>query len=129
MELSEWSIEYYTLPSGLAPFQDWRAEISDARAKAAIDARIARMRGGNFGDSRPVGGGASESRIDFGPGFRIYYGRDGRKIVLLDGGDKSSQSADIANALGFWNDYKKQKAASEAKAKLQKRSAERPKKR
>jgi len=87
------------------------------------------MRGGNFGDSRPIGAGASESRIDLGPEFRIYYGRDGRKIILLEGGDKSSQSADIANALGFWNDYKKQKAASEAKAKLQKGSAERPKKR
>jgi putative addiction module killer protein len=129
MQLSEWFVEYYALPSGLSPFREWRVGITDVRTKAAVDARVARMRGGNFGNSRPIGGGASESRIDFGPGFRIYYGRDGRKIILLDGGDKSTQSADIANALGFWNDYKKQKAAMGAKVKLQERSAQRPKKR
>jgi len=129
MDLFEWSIEYYTQPSGLAPFQVWRAGLKDVRSKAAVDARIARMRGGNFGDSKPIGGGASESRIDFGPGFRIYYGRDGKKVVLLDGGDKSTQPSDIANVLGFWNEYKKQKAAAAAKTKLQEGSPGRPKKR
>jgi putative addiction module killer protein len=129
MEISAWLVEYYLVSSGLSPFQEWRNGIADARSKASIDARIARMRGGNFGDSRPVGSGVSEARVHFGPGFRIYYGLDGKKIILLDGGDKSSQANDIANAKGFWNEYKKQKKSREEKARLQERPAQRPKKR
>lgn len=127
----EWSTEYYLLPSGISPFQEWRNAITDLRSKAAIDARVSRMRGGNFGDSGLIGDGASESRIDFGPGFRIYYGRDGEKIILLDGGDKSTQAADISDAKGFWNSHKerKKRANEEQKAKLQKRSSKRSKKR
>lgn len=71
-----------------------------------MDARVARLRGGNFSDSRPIGQGASESRIDFGPGYRIYYVTVGKKILLLYGGDKASQSADIQIALGLWKDFK-----------------------
>jgi putative addiction module killer protein len=61
---------------------------------------------GNFGDSEPIGHGASESRIDLGPGWRIYYGVDGGKVVLLCGGDKSTQAGDINIALAYWNDYR-----------------------
>jgi putative addiction module killer protein len=78
----------------------------DSRAKAAIDARIARLRGGNFGDSRPVGEGVSESVIDFGPGYRIYYRIHGDVIILLHGGDKSTQSTDIKLAIGYWKEFK-----------------------
>jgi putative addiction module killer protein len=67
------------------------------------------MRGGNFSDSRPIGAGASESRIHTGPGYRIYYGIDGNKIVLLLGGDKSSQTLDIRSALKYWQDYRERK--------------------
>ena len=73
-----------------------------------IDARIARLRSGNFGDSKPIGGGASENRIHYGPGYRIYYGVDGKDVILLlYGGDKSSQDADIKLAQQYWDDYKK----------------------
>lgn len=65
------------------------------------------MRGGNFSDSWPIGDGASENRIDFGPGYRIYYGIQGENLILLCGGDKSTQSADIKLALAYWDDYKK----------------------
>jgi putative addiction module killer protein len=86
------------------------------------------MRGGNFSDSKPVGSGASENRIDFGPGFRIYYGVDGEKIILLCGGDKSTQErTDIETAIDFWTDYKERKK-NEERRKLQSRSSRRTKK-
>jgi putative addiction module killer protein len=65
------------------------------------------MRGGNFANSEPVGEGVSENNIDFGPGFRIYYGTDGESIVLLGGGDKSTQKANIRNAKAHWKNYKR----------------------
>jgi putative addiction module killer protein len=118
---------YYQPRSGLAPpFQAWRNGITDRASRLAVDARIARMRGGNFSDSRPIGNGASENRIDFGPGLRIYYGIDGERVILLHGGDKSSQSSDIAKALQFWQDYRERRR--EEKRKLQDRPARRAKK-
>lgn len=84
MEVRKRSVEYYLQASGPpSAFGVWRDGIGDKTAKAAILARIARMRGGNFSDSRPIGRGASENRIDLGPGYRIYYGIDGDKIILL----------------------------------------------
>src|SRR5580698_816833 len=98
MEGRKQEVLYYTDRSGECPFRDWRGSIADEKAKAAIDARIARFRGGNFGDSAPIGAGASESRIDLGPGFRIYYGVSGHRIILLCGGDKGTQRRDIKRA-------------------------------
>jgi len=133
MEGRKQEVLYYTDPSGGCPFRDWRGSIADEKAKAAIDARIARFRGGNLGDSAPIGAGASESRIDLGPGFRIYYGRDRDTIVLLRGGDKSTQTADIRQAKIFWTDYKKRKSDESderavANARLQRRSPQGSKK-
>jgi putative addiction module killer protein len=107
MEGRERKVLYYTTVLGALPFKEWRASITDDNTLAVVDARIARLRGGNLGDSRPIGGGASESKIDFGPGYRIYYGIDGSKVVLLCTGDKSTQDADIRRAKGYWKDYKK----------------------
>ena len=107
MEGRERKVLYYRTVREVLPFQEWRNRIRDDDARAAIDARIARFRGGNFGDSEPIGDGASESRIHFGPGYRIYYGLDGDKIVLLCGGNKATQGADIRRAREFWKDYKK----------------------
>lgn len=128
METRERETRYYRPKDGSAPpFRVWRDGIADVRTKAAIDARLARFRGGNFGDSGPIGNGASENRIDFGPGYRIYYGVDGNAVILLCGGDKSTQASDIATALSYWQDYKERKDAQ--KARLQKRSSRRPTKR
>ena len=110
MEGRERSVEYYTTAAGVCPFREWRmAQSRDRRTKAAIDARITRFRTGNFGDSKPIGDGVAESRIHFGPGYRVYYGVDGNKIVLLTGGDKSTQDADSRLARKYWADYKEQK--------------------
>jgi putative addiction module killer protein len=111
METRERVPLYYQTKSRTFPFGEWRASISDENTKAAVDARIARLRGGNFGDSRPIGGGASENRIDFGPGYRIYYGISGDNIILLCAGDKSTQAADVKRAKDYWKDYKKRNKA------------------
>jgi|ERR1700687_138497 len=111
----ERSVQYYYSSPGVAPFRNWRNGIGDQKTRAAIDARVARLRGGNFGDSSPIGEGASESRIDFGPGYRVYYATVGKKILLLYGGDKASQSADIPTALIFWRDFKGRQKKKHAK--------------
>lgn len=115
MEAQEREVHYYKTTSGASPFREWRSGLTVLDVKAAIDARIARLRQGNFGDSSPIGEGASESRINFGPGFRIYYGVRGQFIIVLCAGDKSSQTVDIKRALDYWNDYKKRIEATEAK--------------
>jgi putative addiction module killer protein len=89
-------------------FRDWRDGLRDSRGKAAIARRIDRLASGNPGDAKFVGNGVSELRIDHGPGYRVYYmWRDACLIVLLCGGDKSTQSRDISEAIKMatnWTD-------------------------
>jgi putative addiction module killer protein len=83
----------------LDPFIDWFARLRDRRARDRINARLRRLAAGNAGDSRPLGGGLHELRIDYGPGYRVYYGwYAGAVVLLLAGGDKSTQSRDVAAA-------------------------------
>ncbi len=80
-------------------FDKWLTELRDARGRAIVLVRIGRLEAGNPGDVKPVGGGVSEMRIAFGPGYRVYFTMRGETlIVLLAGGDKSTQAADIAKA-------------------------------
>jgi putative addiction module killer protein len=80
-------------------FKKWFSSLKDKRAKARIDVRIKRISLGNFGDVEPVGNGVSELRIDYGAGYRVYFVKRGNIIViLLCGGDKSTQSKDIQKA-------------------------------
>jgi putative addiction module killer protein len=114
LEARERNVEYYIpADAAVAPFGVWRGSLSDARVRAAISARTARLRGGNFSDSRSIGQGAFKNRIDFGPGLRVYYGVDGENIFLLLGGDKSTQSKDIVTAQVYWREYKRRKADAE----------------
>ena len=97
----------YTLSSGKVPFDSWLVGLRDSRARAKIRVKIDRMQAGNFADHRSVGEGVYELRIDYGPGYRVYYTLARKRIVLLlAGGDKSSQGEDIATAIGYWKDYK-----------------------
>ena len=83
-------------------FSKWLAALRDLRARARIQARIDRLESGNAGDAKPVGDGVSEMRIDYGPGYRVYFIKRGSElIVLLAGGDKSSQSKDVRKALSL----------------------------
>ena len=78
----------------------WLDDLRDIRARARIQVRVERMAAGNAGDVKPVGAGVSELRIDYGPGYRVYFTKRGNKVViLLAGGDKSTQSTDIKTAL------------------------------
>ena len=90
------------------PFEAWLERLKDAKTRAIIRERIARLMLGNTGDTKPVGEGVLELRVDFGPGYRVYYAQDGKRIVvLLCGGDKRSQASDIRNAKEYWKDYRR----------------------
>jgi putative addiction module killer protein len=99
----------YETPNGACPFGT-SFDGLDARAAAKVRAAIARIENGNFGDVKPVGEGVSERRIDFGPGYRVYFGQDGQRlVVLLAGGTKTRQQGDIGQARAYWQDYKHRK--------------------
>jgi putative addiction module killer protein len=86
-------------------FREWLDTLT-APVKARIQARILRFEMGNFGDRKSIGGGVWEARVMFDPGYRIYFGKDGRFIIaLLLGGDKSSQGQDIRKAQLLWKEY------------------------
>ena len=100
-------VREYRTASGACPFSEWLQRLRDRRAKTAIVARIIRLRAGNRGDWKPVGGGVFELRLDVGPGYRAYAGQDGPALVLLlCGGDKKTQEQDIEVAHDYWKDYK-----------------------
>lgn len=92
-------IEIETTPA----YDDWIADLRDEVALGAIAARLLRVSFGNFGDWKTVGDGVGELRIRVGPGYRVYYARKGLKLViLLGGGDKSTQESDIKRARRAW---------------------------
>lgn len=94
-------LEYITT-DGEAPLSQWLQTL-DRPVRARIRTRIDRVARGNLGDSKALGAGLYELRLDFGPGYRIYYGRQGQTVVvLLCGGDKASQQSDIAKARKYW---------------------------
>ena len=101
-----YEIRHYLTASGKNLFEEWLDALKDAKAEARIAARIARLAAGNFGDCKPLRDGVWELRIDWGPGYRVYYAMSGRTcVLLLCGGDKRKQSADINRAIEYWNDY------------------------
>ncbi len=96
----------YRTEDGRVPFEKWLESISDRKAVARVLVRLARVRQGNLGDVRAVGGGVLELRVAYGPGYRVYFGQQGRAIVvLLCGGDKRTQDRDIRLAKEYWRDY------------------------
>lgn len=96
--------------NGKDVFGEWLDGLRDISGRAAILKRIDRAEEGNLGDHRSAGGGVCEMRIDFGPGYRLYYGEDGPRIVLLlCGGDKSTQKKDIRKAYELWAEYRRAK--------------------
>ena len=106
MEPKSREARYYVIASGKAPCEEWLENLRDREGRAIIRARIKRLEQGIVGKRRPVGQGVMELKIDFGPGYRVYYGEDGGTLViLLCGGDKSTQGRDIEKAHEFWSDY------------------------
>lgn len=102
-------IRYYVAVDGRQPFAEWFADLEPA-TRAKVARAVARMEQGNLSNAKTVGGGVLEFRIDFGPGYRLYFGRDGEKLViLLTGGSKQRQQRDIERAWAYWQDYKQRK--------------------
>ena len=101
------TINFYEIPNGHEPFTRWFLSIRDRRVRERIQARLTSVRAGNFGNRKSVGDGVWELRLAFGPGYRIYYGEvDNTIVLLLCGGDKSSQRRDIERAKNYWKEYK-----------------------
>lgn len=94
---------------GGSPFASWFDDL-DAQAAAKVTVALTRMERGNLANAKAVGGGVQEFRIDWGPGYRLYFGRDGDTlIILLCGGTKRRQQDDIAEAQAHWAEYKRRK--------------------
>ncbi len=109
MEARERELVEYEEADGSSPFRGWFSGLRDRKARARIVARLVRLRQGNFGDAKSLGDGVSELRLDFGPGYRVYFALDGERIVLLLlGGDKSTQQSDIRKAVGYWQRYQEE---------------------
>ena len=110
MEFVEQTLLIYIRPDGHRPFREWRDSLTDVKTQAVVAERLDRIQRGLFGDCRTVGKGIMELRIDYGPGYRVYLGRDGNAvIILLSGGDKGSQKKDIRLAHDYWADYRRRK--------------------
>ena len=111
MQTFTYDIEYFITGTGKKPFKDWLEGLKDVAGRAKIRIRLDRARLGNLGDNRSVGEGVRELRIDYGPGYRVYFALDGARIILLLlGGDKSSQERDIAQAKEYWRDHQRRSA-------------------
>ncbi len=103
------NIQIYNEASGKKPFDEWFKGLP-IKTQQRIDARLVRVEAGNLGDFKTVGKGVSELRFHFESGYRIYFGRDGQKVILLlSAGNKSSQRRDIKKAQDFWADYLQRK--------------------
>ncbi len=107
MDVRPREIRIFETKGGKLPFEEWLEGLRDARARARIEVRIDRLEQGNFGDCKPVGEGVLELRIDVGPGYRVYFAEEGVIVILLlIGGDKSTQDKDIRTAKTYWREYK-----------------------
>ena len=106
-------IRIYQDARGAEPFLRWLNAIPSKEVQLRIRQRLRRIEEDNLGDYKPVGGGVCEFRLPFGPGYRIYFGFENKKLILLLlGGDKGSQQADIKKAKAYWQEYKENCNAS-----------------
>lgn len=105
-----YTLLHYVTVTGRDSFQEWLDDLMDRQAQARVLTRIGRFLAGNFGDAKSVGGGVMEARIHWGPGYRVYYAITTRRVILLLlGGDKHDQQADIQQAIEYWQDWKRRK--------------------
>jgi putative addiction module killer protein len=109
MELIPREVRLYLTKNGRAPYQEWWDDLKNVEVKAVIIQRVNRLKWGHFGDCRAVHSGVFEMRIHLGAGYRVYFAQEKQRIILLlCGGDKSSQSKDIQKAQAYWKDFKEQ---------------------
>lgn len=102
-------LRHYVAPDGREPFAEWFVD-RDPVARAKVTRALVRLEQGNTSSVKSVGEGVLDYRIDFGPGYRVYFGRDGETLViLLTGGTKQRQQRDVEAAHAYWRDYKQRK--------------------
>jgi putative addiction module killer protein len=109
MKLQHYEVRLYETPEGSKPFALWLRSLRDDSIRLRIDRRLERLMNGNFGDCKllTATGGVYELRFSFGPGYRVYFGvSEQTAVLLLCGGDKSSQDRDIRKATAYWNEYR-----------------------
>ncbi len=112
--MDEIEIRSFVERNGRVPFQIWLGSL-DIQTQAKLTIALSRLAQGNRSQVKGVGGGVAELRVDFGPGYRIYFGQDGQALViLLAGGTKKRQNEDVAAAKARWADYKERKAVLRA---------------
>jgi len=105
------TVRHYVTEDEHDPFQEWVKKLRDPIAKVQVLKRVNRIEGGNFGDHKACREGVWELRIDHGPGYRVYYALTGNVVILLlCGGDKGSQDADIKRAIGYWKEWQRRPA-------------------
>lgn len=108
MQTFPYEIDYYKTAEDQAPFKEWLESLRDVNGRAKIRIRLDRARLGNLGDHKQLDGGVWELRIDYGPGYRVYFAKEGNRIILLlIGGDKATQRRDIAQATDYLQDHRR----------------------
>lgn len=113
METTPRELILYETDDGNCPLVSWLDRLRDSRARARIKKRLDRVELGNLGDVRSVGEGVLELKVDYGPGYRVYFSEIGSTVVLLlCGGDKSTQRQDILKAKQYWTDFQQRQDAS-----------------
>src|ERR1035437_2462068 len=114
MQTTLFQLTYFTDVTGEKPFKKWLYGLRDRSAFARITTRLERVELGNIGDHKNVGSGVFELRIHYGPGYRVYYAHSGNQIVLLLlGGDKTTQGQDIETAIAYWKYYQENKTCDQ----------------
>lgn len=107
-------VRHYVSRAGKDVFDDWLSRLADARTQAKVAVRVNRLAAGNFGDCKHLRHGLCELRIDWGPGYRVYYVMLSRaSVLILCGGDRGKQSRDIDRAFGYFKDYKERTRTDE----------------
>lgn len=113
MESQPLEVVLYMTEDNICPFECWLESLRDRQARARIKKRLDRIELGNLGDFKSIGKGVMELRVDYGPGYRIYFAQSGATIILLlCGGDKSTQDQDILKAKQYWTDFQKRQNAN-----------------
>jgi putative addiction module killer protein len=103
-------VRHYLTPSGRDPYQDWLDGLRDLTGRVAIQRRVDRVATGNLGEHKFLQDGVWELKIDVGPGYRVYYATErGTRVLLLCGGSKRTQAADIKTAVQYWRDYQQRR--------------------
>ncbi len=107
MQIKQRAVDYYRTPAGKEPAKEWLSSIKDKLTQAILYKRIRQAGLGQFGKTRNVGDGVWELKIDYGPGYRVYYGIHGDELILiLTAGSKRTQAADIKKARAYWIEWK-----------------------